>query len=158
MNEPPVTKLNEPERRVQEADKTQTVSSLKDEAAEVMAANQAFYDAIESRDFETMSQLWEPSVRATCVHPGRPILRGWNAVANSWLEILQGPGRNQFILTNASITVEGDLAWVVLDEDLVTATMQDPMTDTIAATNIFARHDDAWLMVMHHGSAVLSAA
>ena len=35
-----------------------------------------------------------------CVHPGWPILRTWPVVRESWKRILEGPGRNQFILTN----------------------------------------------------------
>jgi len=122
------------------------------EAEGVMAVNQRFYDAIEQRDFAALAAVWEQTPRVTCVHPGWPILRGWEAVADSWKRILEGPGRNQFILTNTSITIEGALAWVVLDENL----MANDGTGTIASTNIFARHDNDWLMVVHHGSPVMS--
>jgi len=117
----------------------------------VQAANQRFYDAHESRDFEAMTAIWEQSDRVTCIHPGWPILRGWEAVGESWERILNGPGRNQFILTNLSVAIEGDLAWVTLDENLVAGAS----TGTVAATNLFARHGDAWQLVVHHGSPVM---
>jgi ketosteroid isomerase-like protein len=121
--------------------------------AQVLAANQAFYDAHEGRDIQAMSALWEHSDRVVCTHPGWPILRGWPMVEESWRRILGGPGHNQFILTNLEVCVEGATAWVSLDENLV----QGGSTGTIAATNVFVRHDDdRWLLVVHHGSPVMS--
>jgi ketosteroid isomerase-like protein len=119
--------------------------------AVVLAANQRFYDAHEARDFAAMAGVWEQSDRATCVHPGWQILRGWPAVGESWQRIMAGPGRNQFILTNVAVAVAGDLAWVTLDENLV----DGASTGTIAATNLFARHGDAWRLILHHGSPVM---
>ncbi len=118
----------------------------------VLATNQLFYDAIEARDLDAMTALWEHSERVSCVHPGWTILRGWDAVGDSWKRILHGPGQNQFILTNSSVTVGGDLAWVVLDENLVAG----GRASTVASTNIFTRVDDGWRMVVHHGSPVMS--
>ncbi|MEM7142744.1 MAG: nuclear transport factor 2 family protein [Actinomycetota bacterium] len=118
----------------------------------VLAANQAFYDAHEGRDLEAMRAICEHSDRAVCVHPGWPILRGWADVEDSWARILGGPGRNQFILTNASVDVVGELAWVTLDENMVAP----GGTSTVAATNVFARGDDGeWRLVVHHASPLL---
>jgi ketosteroid isomerase-like protein len=95
----------------------------------VRTANQAFYDAHEARDLDAMAAVWEHADRVVCVHPGWPILRGWEAVEDSWLRIFGGPGRNQFIVTNDIVTVAGDTAWVTLDENLVA----DGATGTVAA-------------------------
>ncbi len=124
-----------------------------DSTAQVIEANQRFYDSIEGRDLATMRALWEHSDRVTCVHPGWTILRGWTAIDESWRRILEGPGHNQFILTNVSASIEGDMAWVVLDENLMTG----GAATTVATTNIFIRRDEAWLMVVHHGAPVLTA-
>jgi ketosteroid isomerase-like protein len=120
-------------------------------AQDVLVANQAFYDAHEQRDLAAMRDVWEHSARVVCVHPGWPILRGWPAVEESWRRILAGPGRNQFILTNADVTVDGTIAWVTLDENLVSGAT----TGTIAATNVFVRVDGHWRLVLHHGSPVV---
>src|SRR4051812_33475641 len=119
--------------------------------SDVLAANQAFYDAHERRDMDAMRSVWEHSNRVVCVHPGWSILRGWPAVEESWRRILDGPGRNQFILTNGSVTVTGDLAWVTLDENLIAGAT----TGTIAATNLFARSEAGWKLVVHHASPVV---
>ncbi len=118
----------------------------------VLEANQHFYDTIESRDLAAMQALWEHSERVTCVHPGWTILRGWPAIGDSWQRILDGPGHNQFILTNVSVSIVGEMAWVVLDENLMTG----GTTTTVATTNLFVRTSDKWLMVVHHGAPVLS--
>ena len=124
---------------------------------EVRAANQAFYDAHEGRDFEAMRAIWEHSDRTVCVHPGWPILRTWPIIEDSWRRILAGPGRNQFILTNEAVAIDGDLAWVTLDENLVdtSGASGGGGTGTVAATNLFARTDGVWLLVAHHGSPVM---
>lgn len=123
------------------------------DADDVRAANLAFYAAHEARDLEAMAAVWDHGERSICVHPGWPILRGWTAIEDSWRRIFGGPGRNQFILTNDSIVVEGPVAWVTLDENLVDA----GSTGTIAATNVFVRTDDAWRLVAHHGSPVMTS-
>lgn len=128
------------------------MSHQDDSTQTVLAANQRFYDAHESRDFAAMAAVWEQSARAVCVHPGWPILRGWDAVGESWSRILSGPGRNQFILTNTSVAIEGDLAWVTLDENLVDGNS----TGTVAASNLYVRRGDSWLLILHHGSPVMS--
>jgi ketosteroid isomerase-like protein len=120
-------------------------------SADVLAANQAFYDAHEGRDLAAMRAVWEHSDRVICVHPGWPILRTWPVVEQSWMRILGGPGRNQFILTNASVHVAGDVAWVTLDENLVAG----EASGTIAATNMYVRSDGGWQLVLHHGSPVM---
>jgi len=118
---------------------------------DVLAANDAFYDAHERRDLAAMGTVWEHSDRAVCIHPGWPILRGWPTVEESWRRIFVGPGRNQFIITNIVVDGSADLAWVTLDENL----MQGGTTGTVAATNIFVRGDHGWKMIVHHGSAVM---
>ena len=121
-----------------------------DDLAAVRAANQAFYDAHEARDLAAMGAVWDHDAAVVCVHPGWPILRGWDDVEESWRRILGGPGRNQFILTNDEITVAGEVAWVTVDENLVAGAL----SGTVAATNVFVRRGDRWLLALHHGSPV----
>ncbi len=124
-----------------------------DDSTAVLAANQAFYDAHEARDLDAMTKVWEHSPRVACIHPGWPILRGWDHVIQSWEGIFRGSGRNQFILTNESHVVIGDAAWVHLDENLV----DTDGADTIAATNIFTRSSTGlWRLIAHHGSPVMN--
>jgi ketosteroid isomerase-like protein len=57
------------------------------------------------------------------------------------------------------VVVDGDLAWVSVDENLIgggTAEGQGTeLGSTVAALNLFRRQaDDRWRMVAHHGSPV----
>jgi ketosteroid isomerase-like protein len=122
------------------------------EIGAVLAANRSFYEAHEERDVSAMEAIWEHSDRVVCIHPGWPILRTWEAVASSWRRILEGPGRNQFIVTNEAVAIDGDLAYVTCDENLVSP----QGTGTVAATNVFVRIDGTWLLVLHHGSPVVT--
>lgn len=119
---------------------------------DVLAVNDAFYAAHEGRDLHAMRLVWDHAERVVCVHPGWPILRGWPAVEESWARIFAGSGRTQFILTNQSVDVGGDLAWVTLEENLV----DRGETHAIAATNVFSLTVDGWRMVAHHGSPVMA--
>ena len=118
---------------------------------EVLAANRAFYEAFEARDLDAMSDLWEHSDRASCVHPGWRRLEGWGAVASSWAALFQGPQQLQFILTDERAEVVGDAAWVTVDENILGA----QAGATVAAVNVFVRSDVGWRLVAHHGAAVL---
>ena len=119
----------------------------------VVAANQAFYAAHEARDLVAMRRVWEHTDRTACIHPGWPILRTWPLIERSWAGIFAGPGRNQFILTNENVAITGDLAWVTLEENLV----DTGATGTVAATNLYARTGGEWLLVVHHGSPIMTA-
>ena len=129
-----------------------TVERVEPVIEDVLAANRSFYDAHEARDIDAMRAVWEHSDRVVCVHPGWPILRAWPHIEESWRRILEGPGRNQFILTNEAVAVHGHIAWVTLEENLV----DRGGTGTVAATNLFALDGDGWLLVAHHGSPVIS--
>lgn len=117
----------------------------------VLAVNARFYEAFEAADLDAMSALWEHAGDVVCTHPGWPTLRGWAQVSSSWFAIFRNPQRLQVILTSAAVTVEGDAAWVSVDENL----LDGGAGQTVSALNVFRRRDGAWRMVAHHGSPVL---
>lgn len=122
------------------------------EGEAVRSLNRAFYEAFESDDFDAISAIWEHSDRVQCVHPGWSILRGWSEVGASWKAMVEGPGQLQFVLTNDDVQVDGDVAWVTLDENII----GDGPTATVAVVNMFARQGDgSWRMIAHHGSAIM---
>lgn len=116
----------------------------------MLRVNRSFYDAFEARDLDAMSEVWEHSDRVVCTHPGWQTLRGWGAVSASWFALFGGPQELQFILTNDSVAVEGDTAWVSIDENL----LGGAVGGTVAALNVFVFDGERWRMVAHHGSGV----
>ena len=117
---------------------------------EVLAANRAFYAAFEARDMDAMSDLWEHSDRAACVHPGWGRLSGWGAISASFFALFQNGQNLQFILTNERVDVAGDTAWVSVDENI----LSEEVGGTVAALNVFVRDGETWRIVVHHGSSV----
>lgn len=129
---------------------------------DVSAANASFYAAFESRDLDTMADVWERSDRVRVTHPGWPTLAGWARVATSWQAIFTNTPYIQFVLTDESVLVAGDLGVVTLDENIlqsVRGAAGPPGADElsgarVAATNVFVRDGATWRMVHHHGSPV----
>ena len=98
-----------------------------------------------------MSSLWERSDRATCTHPGWATLRSWGKIASSFFALFNNAQHLQFVLTQEHVHVEGDVAWVSVDENL----LGDQGGSTVAALNVFARDElGDWRVVCHHGSVV----
>ncbi len=123
------------------------IAATRDEAA-VLAANRAFYEAFEARDLDAMSDVWVRSERAVCTHPGWGTLRGWAAISSSWFALFHNAQPLQFILTNEVVDIEGDTAWVTVDENVI----GDAIGGTVAALNVFVFDGERWRMVVHHGS------
>ena len=117
---------------------------------ELVAANADFYRAFEQRDLDAMSEVWLHQDHVVCTHPGWASLHGWAAVASSWFALFQGDASMQFILTKVSATVRGDVGWVTVDENLIAG----PQAQTVAAVNVFERHDGSWKLVLHVGSGI----
>lgn len=120
----------------------------------VSAANADYYDAFERQDLDLMRAVWEHSERVTCTHPGWPTLHGSSDILDSYAAIFAGPQSLQVILTNEHVMVEGNFAYVSVDENLVD---QGGNATATAALNVFV--DDGsgrWNMVVHHGSPIVS--
>lgn len=127
------------------------VGPVDEDEAAVLAANQRFYDAFERRDLDLMSEVWERSSRARCTHPGWGTLRGWSQVSASFFALFRGAGTLQFLLTQQDIMIDGNVAWVSVDENL----LGDQGGSTVAALNVFVKDGRGrWRVVAHHGSVV----
>jgi uncharacterized protein (TIGR02246 family) len=128
----------------------------------VEAANAELYAAFEAGDIDRMAALWADSDDVSCIHPGGPILRGRGNVLRSWSMIMANTDYIQFFLTDVEIGIVGDLAVVTCAENILTANPEDPDTTSFAhpgrvvATNVFRRSGNAWRLMLHHGSPVVS--
>jgi ketosteroid isomerase-like protein len=117
----------------------------------VLAANSAYYEAFEMRDMDAMSDLWEHSDRVTCTHPGWVTLHGWAEIAGSYFAFFNNSAPLQFVITNERVHLQGDIAWVVLDEDI----LGEQGGATVSVLNLFSReYGGAWKIVGHQASLV----
>jgi ketosteroid isomerase-like protein len=121
------------------------------DAEAVLAANDAFYRAFESLEIDRMRAVWLNGPTISCIHPGWGALVGWPAVMDSWEQIFSGTLHMQFTLSEVSVTVHGDVAWVVCIEGIDSRQVDGRAQARVQATNVFQRHDGRWALVHHHG-------
>jgi len=127
------------------------------EKQEVKEANESFYRAFESLDVKEMEKVWAAGDNIQCGHPGWRVLRGWNAVMESWRCIFENSPTIRFLLTDVSIEIRGALAWVTLYENLNSSVEGENLSAIILTTNIFEKSSGGWRMILHHGSSVVQA-
>lgn len=134
------------------------------EVEQVERANTAFYDAMESGDFDRMGALWSDGV-ISCVHPGWPVLRGRSDVLRSYALIMANTEYIQFFLTDVEVAVEGDTALVTCTENILSGGPAEEDGSTgplvgglVVATNVFRRTPEGWRLWSHHGSPVMAGA
>lgn len=116
--------------------------------AEVLAANQAFYDAFSQHDIAAMEGVWSQRVDLACVHPGWEAIHGRREVLSSWRAILSSPEAPEVQCSDAVAHMVGDVAYVVCNELLPGA--------ELSATNVFVREAGTWKLVHHQAGPVAS--
>ncbi|HXG50878.1 MAG TPA: nuclear transport factor 2 family protein [candidate division Zixibacteria bacterium] len=127
---------------------------MTDDEKAVAEANEAFYRAFESLSTAEMEKVWRRAPYIQCIHPGWHILRGWDPVMTSWQRIFENGQEMRFMLTDVSIRVHGDLAWVTLYENIHGPVEGRIASATVAATNVFERGRDGWRLIHHQGCSV----
>jgi ketosteroid isomerase-like protein len=123
--------------------------------ADVEEANAAFYRAFESLDIAEMDAVWAHGDHVRCVHPGWPLLCGWDAVRGSWRRIFENTEEMRFSLSAVTVEVVGDFAWVTCTENILSEVGDRVAVTAILATNLFERAATGWLLVHHHASHVV---
>ena len=121
---------------------------------EIFKVNERFYKALGTRDLELMDTVWVKDSRAGCVHPGWIMLRGWQAIRQSWENVFDPRDQVDIKLSNITMEIKGDVAWVTCIQELIYINRHPIMMNVPQSTNIFERHDCGWLMILHHASPI----
>lgn len=129
---------------------------MSDDVSEVEQANARFYQAFETLDLARMERVWAHDEHVKCVHPGWPILIGWEAVRSSWATIFENTGEMRFTLSDVRASARSDLAWVTCTENIFSEVHGRLAVTSVLATNLFERGPDGWRLVHHHASHVLT--
>ena len=117
---------------------------MSDDEREVLAANDAFYEAFARGDAPALEGLWAGRGVA-CIHPGWPPLDGRDAVLESWRQIFRAGGPN-IRCGGGRAYVHGNTAFVICIEHLDGG--------DLVATNYFVREADTWKIAHHQAGAV----
>ena len=123
----------------------------------VEEANARFYRAFETLDLARMEAVWAHADHVKCVHPGWPLLTGWDSVRSSWEAIFENTAEMNFTLSEVRAEAAGDFAWVTCTENILSAVDGRVSVTSVLATNLFERGPDGWRMVHHHASHVLAS-
>lgn len=127
----------------------------------VAEANQQFYSSIETGDIDLMRQVWAEEDQAPdliCVNPGWPLLRGRAEILRAWSLVMANVPYIQYVLTDTHIGVQGDVAMVTCEENVLTAEDDSPgfvAGGQVVTMNLFIRTDQGWRLWSHHASPVL---
>jgi uncharacterized protein (TIGR02246 family) len=124
----------------------------------VEAANAEFYAAFEASDLARMRNVWMDDDSASCIHPGWRVLRGTSRIMRSWAVIFANTPYIQFFLNDVDVTMFGDVAVVRCVESILTSLTDSEGDASVAATNVFVRHEDGWRLWLHQGSPIIQQA
>jgi ketosteroid isomerase-like protein len=130
------------------------MSDLTDNEA-VLAANEAFYRAVSSKDLREMNLLWWQGSTSLCVHPGGKVLEGWETIRDSWESIFKNTDSFQIDIEVVKLEIDRSLAYVIVREIVLQSSRGRKVKARSIATNIFQKMAQKWYLVHHHGSPIL---
>jgi len=125
-----------------------------DEKEHVLSKNESFYNAFNKQNLEEMMDVWFEDASAMCIHPGWPVLRGYQPIVDSWKDIFDHNDHMEIRLSNVFVTVSGNLAWVSCQENLFSMNMSGVQTSKVHASNLFRQVNGHWKMQLHHAAAL----
>lgn len=119
--------------------------SKTDEGA-ILAANDAFYTAFRTRDFDTMDELWARQHDVAVFHPGWPGIDGRDEVLESWYRIMFVGDPPEVFPSEPTVILNGSTAVVFCTEDMGDA--------RVIASNTFVREEGAWRICHHQATGL----
>jgi ketosteroid isomerase-like protein len=131
------------------------MSELQGDAANVGAANEAFYRALSAGSIEGISAVCAHDDDVTVLHEvSKEVALGWPAVLETWKEVPFGSfSRLSVVMSGEAIRVKGPFAWVTGFENVQGAMKNgEEFAFKALGTNVFEKRGDRWLIVHHHAS------
>lgn len=125
---------------------------LETDEQEVLSANMAFYEALESLDLAKMGAVWWHEDWVRCLHPGWDLIVGWEDIQEAWAGIFRSTAQMRIAISRALVHVVGDVAWISCLENVTSTHANGFDTALVEVTNIFVRRGGVWKMVHHHTS------
>ena len=121
---------------------------------QVHKANDTFYAALRNGDLDRMNEVWLKGSESKCVHPGWPMIYGWEAIKESWKNIFEAGGLSDIEVSDISVEVSGTLAWVICIEKIGHRVGDEIQFGYAQSTNVFEYKGSSWKMVIHHASPI----
>lgn len=122
------------------------------ERAELLIANNSFYESLENFDLDVMKALWYRGDGARCIHPGWEAIDGYDAIIESWDQVFRNTGWMKVIPTDLSTWRLGELGLVYCSENITAKHEEEVGVAVTMATNVFRQTEHGWRMILHHAS------
>ena len=113
-------------------------------------AEDAYYDAIDEGDLQTMMAVWDESDDVLCLLPMMPAQQGRQAIRTAWENILLAGAPPEIQINHLSWIESGDFALHLVEERFSVPEESEPQR--IYATNIYRKHSGGWRLLMHQNS------
>ena len=119
----------------------------------VISLNQSFYTAFKDEDINKMDQVWSHSSFVSAIHPiSKDVIIGWKGVRESFDGVFKNYTHISISSVNPTVHVEGNVAWVLCNEDFTAQQGDKTVKITSAAINMFVKKSGKWLMVHHQAT------
>ena len=115
-------------------------------------AEDAYYDALESGDLDTLLAVWDDSEDIACSLPMMPLAIGRDAVAAAWHGILEALQRIDLQVKHLA-WIRTDTVAIHLVEELA-AGAPGQTGQSVYGPNIYRRRDDGWRLAVHQNAPV----
>lgn len=122
--------------------------AIETEADALLATNLEFYRAFTTHDVAAMDRVWAQETPVLCLHPGWTLLRGREAVMESWRQILGNPDAPNVMVHEDQAFLFGEVGIVTCEEEL--------SGGWLAATNMFVKEEGIWRLVHHQASPIMN--
>ncbi|GFO64046.1 YybH family protein [Geomonas paludis] len=124
----------------------------KDELSPMLRALSQFYEALNSRDMELMSQNWLQGDEAAMDNPLGGIKRGWEEIRSVYERLFGSTSNYYFEFYDYTLHDAGELFYVVGRERGTFKTGDIVLQMRIRTSRIFRLINGQWRQVHHHGS------
>lgn len=121
----------------------------------LLIANQDFYRAFAQKNLDGIAAAWSKGMDCICIHPGRPPLKGWDQIQESWDQIFKSTESFQLGTDILAIDVSENLGYVAIAERLVQVIEGKRIELQSLATNVFQNIAGNWYLVHRHSSPIL---
>lgn len=117
--------------------------------ATAQACEDAFYDAIDDRNVDMMTRVWDDSPDIACLLPMQPFIHG-GQVRTMWRDLLRSTIPLSIQVRHVQWVDLGDVAIHYVEETSALPAPPGTTPPPLYATNVYRhRGDGGWTMILH---------
>lgn len=115
-------------------------------------AENAFYEAINKADLQSLMGIWSEDDETACVHPTGQKMEGLREIRDGWQSVLTQGVR---VVSTLLHRWQGATKAVHLVQETLFVGNDETPHGPLLSTNVYVRGPQGWRMVLHHSSAAV---